>query len=375
MIRFLLWFLATTIVSATLHGVLYHRLRARGAPRSIGAWLLAAFLLGPIGRLLVVRDVFHGSAAWVEAVAMIELLGLLVCIPILLAADALIALRASREPSSERRVALEQAGALGVAALAGFAPPIFGVLRGRRELDVVELPVRLAKLPRALDGYTIVQVSDIHVGTFLDEHDLARIAERVRALRADLIVMTGDLVHNHVRHIPPAVQWLARLAAGARHGAAAIPGNHEHYVGRDAVLSAIGTTGVRVLLDRHVCIAKDDGGGFLLGGVEDAFHGSYPSRAFLDAPSDRLRILLAHQPQVAAEASKIGVDLQLSGHTHGGQIRPVGPLVAGVLYPWVAGRYVVGPTTLYVNRGLGTSGPPTRVGIPPEITKIILVAG
>ena len=374
MTRFAIWFLATTLVSATLHALVFVRLRARGAPRSVWVALLGAFLLAPVGRALVAFDAPEGFA-WVEAIALIELLGLLVAVPLLLAADALVALRHRRGTSKERRAALEQGVGLAVATVAGFGPPLFGVVRRRSDLDVVELPVRLAKLPRALDGYTIVQVSDIHVGTFLDEQDLARIAERVRALRGDLVVMTGDLVHHHARHIPQAARWLADLAAGARHGGAAIPGNHEHYVGRDAVLSAIAATGVRVLLDRHVRIAKDDGGGFLLGGVEDAFHGSFPERAFRDASPDAARILLAHQPQVATAAAKIGVDLQLSGHTHGGQIRPVGPLVAGVLYPWVAGRYVVGPTTLYVNRGLGTSGPPTRVGVPPEITKVILVAG
>jgi len=368
--RFLLFFLVFTTASAVLHGLLAWRLHARGIPRARLIAVVGTCLL-PLGRASRLLDLPDGFAV-IEGAALLELAAVVVVAPLLVLLD-FGTDRAVPAAQPGRRAALQKVS-LGAAAATGVIPPLWGI-RARRDLDVVELPVRLPRLPKALDGYTIVQVSDVHVGEFLDEKDLARILERIRAHRADLVVMTGDLVHDRARHIPPAVAWLARLSALARHGAVAIPGNHEHYVGRDLVLSAISATGVRVLINQHTRIAEADGGGFVVGGVEDAFHGSDPAQAFREAPPDRARILLAHQPQIVRATAGVGVDLQLSGHTHGGQIRPLGPVAVGVLYPWVSGRYQVGPTTLYVNRGLGTSGPPSRVAVPPEVTKVVLVAG
>lgn len=370
--RFLLFFLVFTAASAVLHGLLGWRLHARGVRHARLIAVVGTCLL-PLGRASRLLDLPDGFAV-IEGAALLELAAVVVVAPLLVVLDfAIDRAVPDQAPQSGRRAALQKVS-LGVATATGAIPPLWGI-RARRDLDVVELPVRVPRLPKALDGYTIVQVSDVHVGEFLDEKDLARILERIRAHRADLVVMTGDLVHDRPRHIPPAVAWLARLSAFARHGAVAIPGNHEHYVGRDLVLSAISATGVRVLINEHTRIAEADGGGFVVGGVEDAFHGSDPARAFRGAPPDRARILLAHQPQIVRATAGVGVDLQLSGHTHGGQIRPLGPVAVGVLYPWVSGRYQVGPTTLYVNRGLGTSGPPSRVAVPPEVTKVVLVAG
>ena len=369
--RFLLFFLVFTAASAVLHGLLAWRLHARGVRRARLIAIVGTCLL-PLGRASRLLDLPDGFAV-IEGAALLELAAVVVVAPLLVLLDFVID-RVPERPAQPGRRAVLQKVSLGVASATGVIPPLFGI-RARRDLDVVELPVRLPRLPKALDGYTIVQVSDVHVGEFLDEKDLARILERIRAHRADLVVMTGDLVHDRARHIPPAVAWLGRLSALARHGAVAIAGNHEHYVGRDLVLSAIASTGVRVLVNQHTRIAEADGGGFVVGGVEDAFHGSDPVQAFRDSAPDRARILLAHQPQIVRATAGVGVDLQLSGHTHGGQIRPLGPVAVGVLYPWVSGRYQVGPTTLYVNRGLGTSGPPSRVAVPPEVTKVVLVAG
>lgn len=374
MSRFLLFFLVATVASASLHAALAFRLRARGF-RYATHVAVGGALLVPLARLSRLPDLPDGFGL-VEAVATLELVMVLLVVPLLVVLDLLVdrvAPRAAPAPVPERRVALQKLS-LGVASAAGVVPPLWGI-RARHALDVVELPVRLAKLPRVLDGFTVVQVSDVHVGEFLDDRDLDRIFERVRGIRADLVVMTGDLVHDRPRHVPLAAAWLARLAAHARHGAIAIPGNHEHYVGRDVVLSAVARTGVRVLVNEHTVVAPAEGGGFVVGGVEDAFHGSDPVRAFSGSAPDRARVLLAHQPQIVRLAGAAQVDLQLSGHTHGGQVRPFGPLAVGVLYPWVSGRYQVGATTLYVNRGLGTSGPPSRVAVPPEVTKVVLVSG
>jgi predicted MPP superfamily phosphohydrolase len=159
-----------------------------------------------------------------------------------------------------------------------------------------------------------------------------------------------------------------------------IPGNHDYYTGAPAVLDGMRRAGIDVLVNRGRIIAEGDGG-FALLGVDDLWardniggHGPDLAAALSMVRPDLATVLLAHQPRYAAIASKAGIDLQLSGHTHGGQINP-GFRPIDWFFRYVAGRYDVGRTQLYVNRGFGTVGPPTRVGAPPEITKIVLVAG
>jgi predicted MPP superfamily phosphohydrolase len=227
-----------------------------------------------------------------------------------------------------------------------------------------------------------VQVSDVHVGPFFGERELSRAEELVRGLRPDLVVMTGDLVHLRRADVAPGVAWLARLARMARHGATAIVGNHEYYVGRDFVLDAMRAAKIDVLFNEGRVVAPNDGGGFSLVGTDDLLgpllrRGPGPdvARALLALPPDAARILLCHQPQFHETAATYGFDLQLSGHTHGGQIAPLGPIVGRAVFRHVAGLSAIGDSRLYVNRGLGTSGPPTRVAVRPEITKVVLVAG
>jgi len=161
-----------------------------------------------------------------------------------------------------------------------------------------------------------------------------------------------------------------------------IPGNHDYYTGGSAVLGGMRRAGIDVLVNRGRVIAPGDGGGFALLGVDDLSaragqrQTAGPDLALAQSmvPPDLASVLLAHQPRFAATAAHRGVDLQLSGHTHGGQINP-GFRAIDLLFRYVEGRYQVGPMQLYVNRGFGTVGPPTRVGAPPEITKIVLVAG
>ncbi len=284
-------------------------------------------------------------------------------------------------PDAVRRRFLGQIGASTAFTVVG-VPLLWGNRRTRFDVELVELPVRIARLPRVLDGFSIVQVSDIHVGAFLGERELARAEEQVTALRPDLLVMTGDLVHLRLADVAPATAWLGRIRARARHGLIAIPGNHEYYVGRDAVLDAARAVGADVLLNQGRLVAPRDGGGFAIVGADDvqgllSRQGPGPrvDEALFALPPDAPRVLLCHQPQFFDTAASYGFDLQLSGHTHGGQIAPLGPLVARAAYRYVAGLYTSGRARLYVNRGLGTSGPPSRVGVRPEITKIVLVAG
>ena len=190
------------------------------------------------------------------------------------------------------------------------------------------------------------------------------------------MVATGDLIDFDARHAP----GLARALSGleARDGVVAIVGNHDYYAGVDAVVAAMRAGGVDVLLNAGKTIRPTDGGGFALIGVDDLWArrsggvGPRLERALTMVAPDAPRILLAHQPAFL-EASAGKVDLQLSGHIHGGQINP-GFCPAEFLTRYVAGRYELGGTTLWVNRGFGVAGPPVRLGAPPEVTKIVLVS-
>ena len=253
----------------------------------------------------------------------------------------------------------------------------WGVARGRFDVKMDEVVVRVPGLPKALDGYTIAQISDIHAGALLDERVLARGLELLGLARPDLVVATGDLVDSDARFAPALARALADVPT--RDGVYAILGNHDYYGGYERVWNAMVAARVRMLVNEGVPIRAKDGGGFALLGVDDAWAprrgGAGPD---LEAairslpPGDAPRVLLSHQPDTVDRFAG-RVALQLSGHTHGGQYNP-GFSPANMVMPYVAGRYDVGGTTLYVNRGLGTTGIPARVGAPPEISKIVLVS-
>jgi predicted MPP superfamily phosphohydrolase len=281
--------------------------------------------------------------------------------------------------NEDRRRAVASIGGLAVGAVSA-APLLWGALKTRFDVEVTEVPIRL-RLPRALDGLTLVQLSDVHVGAYVGERELAHAEEIVRGLRPDLIVFTGDLVNLQRRWLVPAARWLARLSTVARFGTKAIVGNHEHYAGVYACMDAMRAAGVDVLFNDGRLVAASDGGGFGIVGVDDVYGpmlsaspGPRVATALSKLPPDRARLLLCHQPTYVDRASRFGFDLMLSGHTHGGQVAPFGPIVAKQMFGVAAGLGQFGPTTLYVNRGFGTSGPPTRVGVPPEITKIVLTS-
>lgn len=274
-----------------------------------------------------------------------------------------------------RRRAIERAG--GVVVLGATTGTLaWGAAIGRHDYLVEELVVKIVGLPKALDGYVITQVSDLHAGTFVQGDELDRGLSRVKETKPDLIVVTGDLVDFDRAYLPTLLASLAKLEA--RDGIKAILGNHDYYTGADAVTDALRAAGIDMLKNDGRLVRARDGGGFALLGVDDLWAPRYDSegpnlsRALSFVPPDRPRILLSHQPQTI-EQFKGQVALQLSGHTHGGQVNP-GFRPADLLMRYVSGRYEVGGTTLYVNRGFGVVGPPARVGAPPEITKIVLVS-
>jgi predicted MPP superfamily phosphohydrolase len=198
----------------------------------------------------------------------------------------------------------------------------------------------------------------------------------VRAMRPDLAVVTGDLVDFEVRYAERLAGALRRLPT--RDGVFAVLGNHDYYCDFKAVTAVMQRADVRVLVNDGCTIRPEDGGGFALLGVDDLWarrrHGVGPDldRAIATVSPEIPRVLLAHHPAYFDVASG-RVDLQLSGHTHGGQINP-GFHPGELFVRYLAGRYVQGGSTLWVNRGFGVVGPPTRVGTPPEVTKIVLVA-
>jgi uncharacterized protein len=254
----------------------------------------------------------------------------------------------------------------------------WGMVRGRLAFAVRELPVRIPGLPRALDGYVIAQVSDIHTGLYIGEAELEEGLALVRTTKPDLLVVTGDLVDLEASSAPLVARKLTDVAP--RDGVYACLGNHDHYAGAAAVTAAVRAAGVNVLVNEGQVLRSGDGGGFALLGVDDlrgrgGRGGGGPRLDLASAmvPPDMPRVLLSHQPP-SVERWAGRVALQLSGHTHGGQINPLGLRPADLFFRYVAGEYPVRGTTLYVNSGFGTVGPPARVDAPPEITRIVLVA-
>lgn len=278
---------------------------------------------------------------------------------------------------------------LGIAGAASFATSGaalgWGAVRGRHDFELVETSVRIPGLPRALDGYVIAQVSDLHVGEFVDDRDLDRGLDLVRRARPDLLVVTGDVVD-----LDPSVAAMtaARLSALApRDGVFAILGNHDYYADVATVRRALVRAGIDLLVDDARLVRPRDGGGFRLVGLDDLSAPKYGGRGpdlaralerWPTAPDgrpadrDRPTILLAHQPRQFDEAAG-KVALQLSGHTHGLQF-DFAARVGRMAQRYVAGRYEKDGSVLWVNRGFGVTGPPSRIGVRPEVTRLVLVS-
>ena len=263
-----------------------------------------------------------------------------------------------------------------VVIVAVMAVTLFGVLNARRTARVVERDIALRNLPAALEGFSIVQLSDIHVGPTIKQGYIDAIVKRVNELSPDLVVITGDLVDGSVADLTGDIAPLAQLSA--RHGVYVVTGNHEYYSGADSWIAEFERLGMKVLLNRHVQL-EHSGARLVLAGIADysaelfrPSHRSDPVAALAGAPNDVPRILLAHQPRSAKAALEAGCDLQLSGHTHGGQFWPWMHFVRWQ-QPWVAGLQRVGEMQIYISRGTGYWGPPLRFGAPSEITRIRLV--
>ncbi|MFG2511616.1 metallophosphoesterase [Streptomyces sp. NPDC048584] len=274
----------------------------------------------------------------------------------------------SAAPSRRLFVSRVVGGAAAAAAVGTVGYGTYGVLRGP---SVKRVTVPLAKLPRAAHGYRIAVVSDIHLGPVLGRGFAQKVVDTINSTQPDLIAVVGDLVDGSVKDLGPAAAPLAGLRA--RHGAFFVTGNHEYFSGAEQWVEEVRRLGLNPLENARTALPHFD-----LAGVNDVAgesEGQGPdyAKALGDRDPGRACVLMAHQPVQIHDAVDHGVDLQLSGHTHGGQLFP-GNLVAGLANPTLAGLERYGNTQLYVSRGAGAWGPPTRVGAPSDITVIELAS-
>lgn len=286
--------------------------------------------------------------------------------------------KARRQPPPERgltrRLFLTRVTGGAAATVAG-ASVASGMVSARGTHKIVDVEIVLPKLPKELDGFSIVQLTDLHVGLTIDREFVQRVVDQTNRLSPDLIALTGDLVDGKVEDLRDEIAPLAQLRAP--HGVFAVTGNHEYYSGVDPWIAELTRLGARYLRNERVSIGTG-AASFELAGVDDwgasgtPGHGEDLAAATAGRDPARALVLLAHQPRQVRRASKHGVDLQLSGHTHGGQIWPWHYIVKIQQGGLLAGRYQFDDTQLYVSSGCGYWGPPVRVLAPLEITRVIL---
>ena len=251
----------------------------------------------------------------------------------------------------------------------------YGFTEARRRPRIDEVTIPLAGLPAAFDGFRIVQFSDLHVGLTIKKPVVEEMVEIIGGLRGDLIAFTGDLVDGSVEWLRDDVAPLRALSA--RHGVYFVTGNHEYYSGAEEWVAHARELGFDVLMNEHRVLRRQNEG-IVLAGVTDYTGGDFlkshvsdPEAALRGAPAAMPRLLLAHQPRSIDDAARAGVDLQLSGHTHGGQFFPWGAITR-MGQPYLKGTHRHGGTWIHVNTGCAYWGPPLRLGIPPEITVVTL---
>jgi len=343
----------------------------------LGLSLPATFVLGRALPPAVSRVVLFVPYVWMGMMALGFFLTLAIDLLRGLAYGALFASGHGASLDAGRRRLVARGIAAAVAAVIAVGT-VVAVATALGPPSVRRLRIEVPDLPPRLSGFTLVQLTDLHLGPTLGEPWLRRVVDEVRALRPDLVVITGDLVDSSVPRLYPALAPLRDLRPP--HGTFFVTGNHEVYAGLEEWLPAIERLGIRVLRNERVAIGRD-GDSFDLVGVYDFGAGPHvPTPYRPDLPAalagrdpHRAAVLLAHQPRAVAEAARLGVGLQLSGHTHGGQIWPWRYLVY-LQQPFVGGLHRVGPTQVYVSDGTGFWGPPMRLGTRPEITHVTLVS-
>jgi uncharacterized protein len=381
-------FAPITLISLLFHGLIAWRLLPdlpTVAALVLGGMLLASALLVPQGLLgrKSKKSHWHHAVVWTGLLAM-GLFSSLLVLTLLRDVILLAVWMVQTTGLQIDRVDLRHTSALVVPLLA-LAMTVFGFWNARRTAAVVRVDVPVANLPPALHGFTMAQITDIHVGPTIKTRYLQRIVERVNSLGAHLVAITGDLVDGSVADLGHHIAPLAQLRS--KHGTFFVTGNHEYYSGAHSWIAALRQLDIRVLMNEHVVIHHNHSGqdtmpaAMVIAGVADysahhfdESHRSDPHAAIHQAPDHAaFKLLLAHQPRSAVAAEQAGFDLQLSGHTHGGQFWPWGYFVQ-FQQPFTAGLHKLGALWVYTSRGTGYWGPPKRFGAPSEITLLRLVA-
>ncbi len=373
-----------TLISVLLHGYVAWRLlpalnSGSLAGSLLGIWLLASCVLVPAPLLVQLSRVpgRGGDAlAWAGYLSMGVFSSLIVLTLLRDLTLAVAALWSLARPDAIDWPWLLQNSAWGVLLLVA-AISLLGLINARRVARVVEVDLPIAGLAPELQGFSIVQLSDIHVGPTIKRGYIDGIVRRVNRLDADLVAITGDVIDGSVASLREHVAPLAQLQS--RYGTYCVTGNHEYYHGVEAWLPEWRRLGMRVLLNENEVI-EHRGARLLIGGVTDfggahfdPAHASDALAAARTATAVALKILLAHQPRSAPAAADAGFDVQLSGHTHGGQFLPWNFFVT-MQQPFVAGLHRVRQLLIYTSRGTGYWGPPLRFFAPSEITRLKLVA-
>ncbi|WP_192700353.1 MULTISPECIES: metallophosphoesterase [Paraburkholderia] len=345
-----------------------------------GLWLVLSVFVIPLGMLArtIEQQPLGDRLAWVGLLAMGFFSSLLV---LTFVRDLTLASLMTVDAMRPGTFPLERwrTGTAAAVPLLALLSTLIGLFNARRRARVVTIEVPIDDLPAALDGFTIVQISDIHVGPTIKRRYVDAIVDAVNRLKPDLIAVTGDVVDGSVPQLTHHTQPLSRLTA--RHGAYLVTGNHEYYAGANAWIDEFRRLGLHVLLNEHVVVEHDGARAIIAGvtdysaGHHDPLHRSDPMAAIADAPGDVLiKVLLAHQPRSAEAAAEAGFTLQLSGHTHGGQFFPWNFFVR-FQQPFTAGLARLNGLWVYTSRGTGYWGPPKRLGAPSEITRLRLVPG
>jgi uncharacterized protein len=348
---------------------------------------LAAFFLVPLVSMILSRYTGEWGGAWTWIVYVgLGFLSLLFTSVIVrdilllmwkgyrLLASLLSSSEKRGQPDQQRRAFLVQTSNLALLGLAGTLTA-YGVYQARRRPGIAEITVTLPRLPEAFEGFRIVQITDIHAGLTVRRDWIETVARQVQDLKPDLIALTGDLADGSVKQLRNDVAPLGELVAPA--GKFFVTGNHEYYSGVEQWVEEVDRMGYRVLLNAHQPVERN-GSSIILAGVTDvsggnflASHASDPAKAIAGTPAGAVKILLAHQPRSLYRALPLGFDLQLSGHTHGGQFIPWN-LLATIGQPYIAGLHKQQDTWIYVSRGTGYWGPPVRLAARSEITVVTL---
>jgi predicted MPP superfamily phosphohydrolase len=386
--RWLIFFGVVGLVSATVHAYVWFRLikQPRWSVRAtwigtIGVALAAICMpLGPVLARLLPRA-WGSPITWLIYSWMgLLFIGFVIAVLSEIVRPFLAVWVRKHFPDLEqpaRRVFLARGMAKSMAAV-GLLVSIRGFWEGLRPTGIKTVQVRLKNWPKQLAGFRVVQLTDLHIGPMLGRDFLEHLVRSTNALKADVVAITGDMVDGSVEELGSTIAILQGIRA--RHGVYFVTGNHEYYSGASAWVDFVASLGIKVLRNERVRI-EQNGGAVDIAGIDDWSAHEFGDGHKADLPGAMSGrdpevpvVLLAHQPRAVLEAAKLGVDLQLSGHTHGGQIFPFNFLVY-LQQPYVSGLHQHGDTQIYVSKGTGFWGPPMRLGLPSEIAQINVFPG